>query len=252
MAMKPTEHPDLSVLYREGGANGPSSEIDQRILMAAHTAVATKPPVSRWSRWRLPIGAFASICLVVATTVLLERRDTARPLATSIALNDHAQIADRAASSSPAPVAAESRSRIEAPLPAEMNRETKALARAPASLPPSPPAVPSQSIADAGNQSPAIARAITSESAAGASVARSDAALNATAGHAAKSADLSRSVASPSVQDRLRSIKVLIEQRRFDEARDRLREFTRDYPGEPVPEHIKAALRTAAPDDASK
>src|SRR4051812_36896078 len=60
--------PRLSKAYRELGAEEPAPELDQAILVASRRAVG------RTSRWYGPVALAATLLLVVAVTVQVERR----------------------------------------------------------------------------------------------------------------------------------------------------------------------------------
>jgi hypothetical protein len=237
MAMKPTDH-EVSELYQEAGASGPSVELDQNILMAARAAVEHKAAATWWSRWRLPLQAFATICLVVMVTVLVERRDPLPPAIPPLAMNSNGPAAERpladSATPSPAPGVAESRARMADQAPARARSEAKMSAPEPV------PAAPAQEQASEAVRSPApTVNSITAAPVAAAPMPLPEAGAAPSAKAAARMA--ADQAMAPS--DWLDSIQTLIKQNRLEEARKRLEAFVQAYPNEAVPEAIKAKLK---------
>lgn len=238
MAMKPTDH-EIGALYQEAGASGPSNQLDRNILLAARAAVASQaPPVPWWSRWRLPLQAFAAICLVVMVTILVERREPLPPVIPPLAMNTSGPAAEKVqaapATVSPAPVVAESSARMADQAPARARSEAKTAAPAPVQHPASRES--DLSAAPAG-------RSIPAESASLAPATMPDA----RAAPSAKAAANQAADQAMSPKDWIDSIQVLLNQNRLEEARRSLEVFVQAYPGVAVPDGIRNKLK-AVPD----
>lgn len=241
MAMKPSDQ-EIQALYQEAGPSGPSEELDRNILMAAHAAVKTQnAPAPWWPRWRLPLQAFATICLVAMVSIMVERHEPTTPAIPPLAMNDEGPAADKQlvapAASSPAPVLAESRARIADQTPKPMRSEAKMAAPAPASAPAAQFPASSEAVLSSAPARPSVA----AESAAAAPMAKPEAMASPGAKAAARvAADQARSP-----KEWLDSIQALIKQNRLEEAQKSLEAFVLAYPGEAVPDGIRAKLRTA-------
>lgn len=237
MAMKPTDH-EIASLYREAGASGPGAELDRNILQAARAAVAPKAtPTNWWTRWRLPLQAAATVCLVAMLTVMLGRREPPPPAVPPLAMNQAAPAAESRAPA-PAPAAAAIHERTAPPPPARARPEGKIAPQAPAAQPaaPAPSAVSSEiAAAPSGNTIAADAQN-----------ARSFAKGEAEAGAAPAAKAAARAAAEQAMPPRawLDSIQLLIDQNRLEEARKRLEAFTKAYPDERVPEGMRTRLKT--------
>ncbi|MFZ2972443.1 MAG: hypothetical protein WA049_07360 [Ferribacterium limneticum] len=246
MAMKPTDQ-EIGALYREAGPSGPSPELDRNILMAARAAVENKAAATTWwSRWRLPLQAVVTICLVVMVTTMVERREPSLPAIPPLAMNDDGAAADKQqaapATSNRAPAAAESKARMADQAPARSRSEAQRSAPEPA------PAAPAQEQArEAVRSSAPAGNSIAAESAA-APMAKPEAA----AAPSAKLASRMTADQAMAAKDWLDSIQVLINQNRLEEARKRLAAFVQAYPNEAVPEGIRAKLKAAPDGDRSK
>lgn len=233
MAMKPTDQ-EIGELYREAGPSGPSEELDRKILMTAQAAVANKAVATTWwSRWRLPLQAVATICLVVMVTVLVERREPLPPAIPPLAMNsdDPAVEAPLAESAMPksAPAATESRARMTDQAAERLRSEAKKA-----------PAAPAQEQArEAVRSSARAGNSVTADSVAAAPMAKPEAVAKSSA-KAAASLAADQAMAP---KDWLDSIQVLINQNRLEEAQKRLEAFVRLYPGEPIPDGIKTKLK---------
>ena len=236
MAMKPTDH-EIASLYREAGASGPGAELDQNILQAARAAVAPKAtPTNWWTRWRLPLQAAATVCLVAMLTVMLGRREPPPPAVPPLAINQAAPAAESRAPA-PAPAAAAIHERPAPPPPARARPEAKIATQAPATLPAAPaPSAASSEIASAPG-----ANTIAADAQSVRSFAKGEA--EAGAAPAAKAA--ARVAAEQPMAPRawLDAIQLLIDQNRLEEARKRLEAFTKTYPDERVPEGIRTRLK---------
>lgn len=245
MAMKPTDQ-EIGALYREAGPSGPSDELDRNILIAARAAAENKAEATTWwSRWRLPLQAVTTICLVVMVTILVERQEPLPPALPPLAMNDNGAAADKQqvapATSSPAPAAAESKARMADQAPARLRSEAQRAVPEPA------PAAPAQErVREAVGSSPPAENSIAAESVAAAPMAKREAA----AAPSAKGRMAADQAMAP--KDWLDSIQVLINQNRLEEARKRLAAFVQVYPNEVVPEGIRAKLKAAPDGDPSK
>jgi hypothetical protein len=236
MAMKPTDH-EIASLYREGGASGPDVEVDREILKAARAAVAPKAARANWwTRWRLPLQAVATVCLVAMLTVMLGRREPPPPAIPPLALN-HAAPATESRAPAPAPEAAATGERMAPQPPARARPEAKIASQAPAAL----PAVPVPSAASSEIASAPSGNTIAAD----AQNARSFAKGEAEAGAAPAAKAAARAAAEQPMPPRawLDAIQLLIDQNRLEEARKRLEAFTKAYPDESVPEGIRARLK---------
>lgn len=241
MAMKLTDQ-EIGKLYREAGPSGPSAELDRNILMAARAAVERQnTPSPWWPRWRLPLQALATICLVTMVTIIVERREPMEPAMHPLAMNDNGSAADKQkiapAAPSPAPVVAESRARIPDLAPTQRRSEAKTAAPTPA------PAAPAQfpASSEAVLSSAPAERSVAAESAAAAPMAKREAMASPSAKATARiAADQANSP-----KDWLDSIQGLIKQNRLQEAQKSLEAFVQAYPGEAVPDEVRAKLRTA-------
>jgi hypothetical protein len=241
MAMKPTDQ-EIGALYREAGPSGPSAELDRNILMAARAAVeAQSPPAPWWPRWRLPLQALATICLVAMVSIMVERHEPTTPAIPPLAINDDGPAADKQqiapAAPSRAPVVAESRARMTDQAPTQTRSEAKMAAPAPTPAPAAPA------------QFPASSEAVLSSAPAGPSVATESAAApiakpETVASPSAKAAARIAADQAKSPKDWLDSIQALIKQNRLEEAQKSLEAFVQAYPGEAVPEGIRTKLRT--------
>jgi hypothetical protein len=237
MAMKPTDQ-EIGELYQEAGASGPSGELDRNILMAARAAVENKAAATTWwSRWRLPLQAVATICLVVMVTVLVERREPLPPVVPPLAMNSNGPAAEtplaESATARPAPGVAESRARMADQAPARSRPEAKRSAAAPAA-----PAQ-GQASGEAVPPSAPAGNSIAAESAAAAPMPKPET----RAAPSAKAAARLAADQAMSPKDWLDSIQALINQNRLEEARKRLEAFVETYPNEAVPEGIRAKLK---------
>jgi hypothetical protein len=236
MAMKPTDQ-EIGSLYREAGASGPGTELDRDILKAARAAVAPKAaPANWWTRWRLPLQAVVTVCLVVMVTVMVGRHESPPPAVPPLALNQAAPATESRLPAAP-PEAPTTGERLAPQTPARAHAEAKIAPQAPAS----PPAAPAPAAA---SREEAIASVPAgSKLAADAENARPFAKGEAEAGTA-------RAVAEEPMPPRawLDSIRLLIDQNRLDEARKRLTAFTKAYPDERVPESIRSRLK-ATPEE---
>jgi resuscitation-promoting factor RpfA len=249
MAMKPTDQ-EIGSLYREAGATSPSAELDRNILAAARAAVE-KPaaPAPWWRRWRLPLQAAISACLLAMLTVMLMRHEPAPPAVPPLAMNQAEPAAESRqldqAAPSPASKMNESRERT---APQQMPARSKVEAKpATAAAAPSP-TVPAELQASSERALAAApsANLVAAESGNAAGLAKAEA-------RAAPSAKTAARVAADEAMSPkawLDSIQLLIDQKRLDEARKRLEAFTQAYPGEPVPEGMRAKLK-AKPDAAN-
>lgn len=241
MAMKPTDQ-EIGSLYREAGATGPSAELDRNILAAARAAVE-KPaaPAPWWRRWRLPLQAVATICLVAMLTVMVGRQEPPAPAVPPLAMNQAGPAADSRqadrATAPAAPIVAESRERMAPQAPArskaQANPEMGAAAPSPATQ--AQPAARSEHALAAAPTANLVAAEAENTAAPAKAEARAAPAAKATARMAADQA------MSPTAW--LDSIQLLIDQNRLDEARKRLEAFTQAYPGENVPEGMRAKLK---------
>lgn len=247
MAMKPTDQ-EIGEIYREAGPSGPSEELDRNILMAARAAVEDKATATTWwSRWRLPLQAVATICLVVMLTTMIERQEPLPPVIPPLAMNDNGAAADKQqvapAASSRAPAVAESKARLADQAPARLRSEAQKAAPEPA------PVAPAQEqVREAVLPSAPAGNSIAAESVAAAPTPKPETAVAPSAkGAARKGADQAMTP-----KDWLDSIQVLINQNRFEEARMRLAAFVQAYPNEAVPEGIRAKLKAAPDGDRSK
>lgn len=248
MAMKPTDQ-EIGKLYREAGPSGPSPELDRNILMAARAAVENKAAATTWwSRWRLPLQALATICLVAMVTIMVERREPMEPAIPPLAMNDNRAAVDKQkmppAAPSPAPVVAESRARMTDLEPTQRRSEAKMAAPAPTPAPAAPAQFPASS--EAVLSSAPAGRSVAAESAAAMPMAKREAVASPSAKATARiAADQANSP-----KDWLDSIQALIKQNRLQEAQKSLEAFIQAYPGEAVPDEVRAKLRTA-PDGGS-
>lgn len=248
MAMKPTDQ-EIGKLYREAGPSGPSAELDRNILMAARAAVERQnTPSPWWPRWRLPLQALATICLVAMLTIMVERREPMEPAMHPLAMNDNGSAADKQkivpAAPSPAPVVAESRARMPDLAPTQRRSEAKMAAPAPTPAPAAPAQFPASS--EAALSSAPAGRSVAAESAAAAPMAKREAVASPSAKATARiAADQANSP-----KDWLDSIQALIKQNRLQEAQKSLEAFVQAYPGDAVPDEVRAKLRTA-PDGGS-
>ncbi|MBS1143073.1 MAG: hypothetical protein H6R14_479 [Proteobacteria bacterium] len=250
MAMKPTDQ-EIGELYREAGPSGPSAELDRNILMAARAAVEPQStPAPWWPRWRLPLQALATICLVAMLTTMVERHEPLEPAIPPLAMNDNSAAADKqqvaSAAPSPAPVVGESRARMADQAPAPRRSEAKMAAPVPTPAPAATAQFPAGS--EAVLSSAPAERSVATESAAAAPMARREALASPSAKAAARvAADQAKSP-----KDWLDSIQALINQNRLDEARKSLEAFAQAYPGEAVPDGIKTKLKLAPEGERSK
>ena len=250
MAMKPSDQ-EIQALYQEAGPSGPSAELDRNILMAARAAVKPKStPAPWWPRWRLPLQALATICLVAMLTIMVERHEPMEPAIPPLSMNDNSAAADKQqvapAAPSPAPVVAESRARMADQAQKPTRSEAKMAAPAPASTPAAPAQFPASS--EAVLSSAPARPSVAAESAAAAPMAKPEAMPSPSAKAAARvAADQARSP-----KDWLDSIQALINQNRLDEARKSLEAFVQAYPGEAVPDGIKTKLMLAPEGERSR
>lgn len=245
MAMKPTDQ-EIGSLYREAGATGPSAELDRNILATARAAVEKQAvPDPWWRRWRLPLQAAISVCLLAMLTVMLMRHEPAPPVVPPLAMNQagpaaEARHADRATAPS-APIVAESPERMAPQAPArskaQANPEMAAAAPSPATQA-QPPASTERALAAVPAANLVAAEAENTAASAKAEVR---------AAPASKAAARVAADEAMSPKAWLDSIQLLIDQKRLDEARKRLEAFTQAYPGEPVPDGMRAKLK-AIPD----
>jgi hypothetical protein len=240
MAMKPTDH-EIGTLYKEAGADGPSAEIDRNILAAARAAVEKQAaPTPWWTRWRLPLQAATTVCLVAMLAVMFGRHEPSPLPVPPLAMNQTGT-ATESRLATPAPNTADTRDRMANQAPARARAEAKTAAPAPAPFPNAPAQAPPSSqraLASAPTENPVAAE---SESAPPLAKAEAGAAPSAKAA-ARLAADQAM---SPKAW--LDSIQALIDQNRLAEARKRLEAFTQAYPDESIPEGIRNKLK-AAPD----
>lgn len=243
MAMKPTDH-EIASLYREAGASGPDAELDREILQAARAAVAPKAaPASWWTRWRLPLQAVLTVCLVAMLTVMVGRHESPPPAVAPLALNQAAPATESRLPAAP-PEAAATGERLATQAPARARAEAKIAPQAPVA----PPVAPAPAAA---SREQAIAAAPTASNvAADAENARPFAKDEASAGAAPAAKAAARAATEEPMPPRawLDSIRLLIDQNRLEEARKRLAAFTKAYPDENVPESIRSRLK-ATPDE---
>lgn len=243
MAMKPTDQ-EIGELYREAGPSGPSGELDRNILMAARAAVEGQSPLAPWwPRWRLPLQALATICLVAMVSIMVERSEPTAPAIPPPAMNDDGPAADKQkvapAAPSRAPVVAESRAGLTDQAPTQTRSEAKMAAPAPTPAPAAPAQFPASN--EAVLSSAPAGPSVAAESAAAAPMAKPEAVATPSAKAAARiAADQAKSP-----KDWLDSIQALIKQNRLEEAQKSLEAFVLAYPGEAVPDGIRAKLRTA-------
>lgn len=243
MAMKPSDQ-EIQALYQEAGPSGPSEELDRNILMAARVAVKTQnTPAPWWPRWRLPLQAFATICLVAMVSIMIDRHEPTPPAVPPLAMNDNSAAADKQkmapAAPSPAPVVAESRARMPDKVPTQRRSEAKTAAPAPTPAPAATAQFPASS--EAVLSSAPAERTVAAESAAAPPMAKREAMASPSAKAATRvAADQARSP-----KDWLDSIQALINQNQLDEARKSLEAFAQAYPGEAVPDGIKTKLKLA-------
>jgi hypothetical protein len=248
MAMKPTDQ-EIGALYREGGTAGPSEALDRNILAAARAAVDTPPaPASWWSRWRLPLQATVAVCLVAMVAVMVGHRGPSGPAVPPLAMNQAGPAAESRlaapATSAAATLAPASNDRAAEAPQARARSETKGVATmSPPVATPAlsvPPAAPASQTASRENALAAAptSNTVTAETESAVPLAKSETGAAPAAKAAARvAADQS------SPKDWLDSIQVLIDQNRLDDARKRLEAFTRAYPGEAIPETMRARLK---------
>lgn len=239
MAMKPTDR-EIATLYQEAGASGPSAEIDRNILAAARAAVEKQAtPEPWWARWRLPLQAVATVCLVAMLAVMVGRHEPAPPVIPPLAMNQAGPAAEsRLAAPTPEVTDTVDRRASQPPVRAK----TEAKAAAPAATPfPTPPAQPPAGSERALAAAPA-ACIVAAESENSASPAKAEARAAPSAKAAARLA--ADEAISPKAW--LDSIQTLIAQNRLEEARKRLEAFTKVYPDETIPEGIRTRLKAMA------
>ncbi len=240
MAMKPTDQ-EIATLYREAGASGPSAEIDRNILAAARAAVEKQAtPAPWWTRWRLPLQAAATVCLVAMLAVMVGRHEPTPPVIPPLAMNQAGPAADSRLAA-PAPEVTESVERRANQAPARAKTEAKTAVPAAAPFSTAPAQRPASS-------ERAFAAAPTANSvAAEAENAPPQAKAEARAAPSAKAAARLAADEAMSPKAWLDSIRTLIDQNRPEEARKRLEAFTKAYPDETIPEEIRTRLK-AMPD----
>ena len=240
MAMKPTDQ-EIATLYREAGASGPSAEIDRNILAAARAAVEKQAtPAPWWTRWRLPLQAVATVCLVAMLAIMVGRHEPAPPVIPPLAMNQAGPAAESRLAA-PATEVTESAERRANQAPARAKTEAKTAAPAAAPFPTAPAQRPASS-------ERAFAAAPTANSvAAEAENAPPQAKAEARAAPSAKAAARLAADEAMSPKAWLDSIRTLIDQNRPEEARKRLEAFTKAYPDETIPEEIRTRLK-AMPD----
>lgn len=240
MAMKPTDQ-EIATLYQEAGASGPSAEIDRNILAAARAAVEKQAtPAPWWTRWRLPLQAAATVCLVAMLAVMVGRHEPTPPVIPPLAMNQAGPAAESRLAA-PAPEVTESVERRANEAPARAKTEAKTAAPVSAPFPTAPAQRPASS-------ERAFAAAPTANSvAAEAEIAPPQANAEARAAPSAKAGVRLAADEAMSPKAWLDSIRTLIDQNRLEEARKRLEAFTKAYPDETIPEEIRTRLK-AMPD----
>lgn len=242
MAMKPTDQ-EIGSLYREAHATGPSAELDRNILAAARAAVEKQVvPTPWWTRWRLPLQAAVSFCLLAMLAVMFGRHEPSPPSVPPLAMNQAGPAAESrlAAPASPAqtPETAASSDRMTNQAPARPRAEAKTAA-APAPFPTAPAQAPASS--ERAFASAPTGNTVATESENSPPVAKAEVG-------AAPSAKATARVATDqamSPKTWLDSIQLLIDQNRLEEARKRLAAFTQAYPDETIPEGIRTKLKVA-------
>lgn len=251
MAMKPTDQ-EIGSLYREAGASGPSHEVHRNILTAARAAVEKQPaPAKGWSRWRFPLQATVTVCLVVMVALMVGRREPAAPVIPPLAMNQAGPAAESRAAA-PAPETSASSDRMANQAPTRARSEAKVATPASVAAPPATVA-PSLAPRPAAPAQPAASRerALTSAPAGNTAAAEMENAAplaksESGAAPAAKAAARAAADQAMSPKAWLDSIQVLIDQNQLDEARKRLEAFTRAYPAETVPTAMQARLKATA------
>lgn len=236
MAIAPKDQ-EIAALYREGGSDGPSAELDRAILQAARQALEPRP-VAGWRRWRLHIPVLASLFMVALFGLLITLDQPDSPNLGQLALNETAP-------ASPAPAAAPPSGQLAAP-PAEsrarMAESPAPRATAKAAIP-APPAEPAAQPAT---------QAATANLSAGAPTAApapmiADAAAPAMVKAESRAARTAAAPAAPAViappKEWLATIQRLLDADRIDEARSSLEAFEKAYPAETVPEAMRRRLK---------
>jgi hypothetical protein len=237
MAMKPDDQ-EIGALYREGGDDAPSAQLDAAILQAARAAVA-KPAASAGGRrpWQRYLPVFATLLLAVMLGFLFRPQAPEAPAIERIALNETAapagvpaRTAESTAISPPAaaPVA-ENRARLAeppAPQPAAKMRAPMAAVEE---------ARPVAATAGASAESRMTANA----DAAAPALAKSEASAPAAAPATRQSAPMQ---AVRPAGEWLTAIQKLLDQERIDEAKASLDAFRKAYPDTPLPPAIRQRL----------
>jgi hypothetical protein len=75
--------PDIDSAYRETARDEPPRALDERVLAAAHRAVAARPASIRRSfaqRWRVPVALAATVVLSATVTLMVYESDRAPPV----------------------------------------------------------------------------------------------------------------------------------------------------------------------------
>lgn len=236
MAMKPDDQ-EIGALYREGGDDAPSAQLDAAILQAARAAVARPAAATGWRRWRLRLPVMASVLLAVMLGLLLRPQAPEAPAIDRIALNETAAPAEvparaaasPAASSPAAAPVAESRARLAEPAAPQAAAKMSA-----------PAAVLEQArpLAPAAGASAESRMAATADAAAPAQ-AKPEATAPAAAPAARQSAPVQ---AVRPAGEWLAAIQKLLDQERIDEAKASLDAFRKAYPDTPLPPAIRQRL----------
>lgn len=251
MAMKPDDQ-EIGALYREGGDDAPSAQLDAAILQAARAAVARPAATAGWRRWRLGLPVFASLLLVVMLGLLLRPQapdapgigpvalnETAPPAATARGLESPAQEPAPAATNPPAsaPLPAASQTRTaEAAIPQAAAKISAPMAEQEEARSPIPAArAPAESrmTATADAAAPLPEKTENVEKAATAAPA------------AALAAPARQSAPAQAVRpagEWLAEIQKMLDQERIDEAKASLSAFRKAYPDTPLPPAIRQRL----------
>lgn len=240
MAMKPDDQ-EIGALYREGGDDAPSAQLDAAILQAARAAVARPAAATGWRRWRLRLPVLASVLLAVMLGLLLRPQAPETPAIGRIALNETAAPAEAPARAVASPAASPPAA---APVAESRARHAEPAAPQPAAKMSAPAAVLEQArpAAPAGGNSAESRMAATADAAAPAQT-KSEAAAPAAAPAAPAAARQSAPMqALRPAGEWLATIQKLLDQERIDEARASLDAFRKAYPDTPLPPAIRQRL----------
>jgi len=241
MAIAPKDQ-EIAALYREGGSDGPSAELDQAILQAARQALEPRPgPVAGWRRWRLHIPVLASLFMVGLFGLLISLNHPAPPKLDQLALNETPPPSPAQEAASPsgqvAAPPAESRARMaESPAP-------RAMAKAAITAQPAESSAPASANLTAGAPTPVPATAPT----AAPSPMLADTGAPAIAKAESRAARIAATPVAPAVmappKEWLVTIQRLLDAKQIDEARSNLEAFEKAYPAETVPETLRRRLK---------